>query len=224
MHLKSIRLVLTIKVTRKQKILRLNRPFRAAKKYTNEQVQKHRLHQQKACSQQQNALCQANIQANRQANEARQVAHGESSLDERLAQEQLYTHVQDGAIQLENITDEGFRLATGAHESTQLDQSKSVNRDKGRIQHRDHALPPQLQYRLILWESQRIGHCHPNDNTHRLLQQFKENRADRRPCLQPIILLLDQLASRPLLRLSHGATIVLLHLLYPTTADTECSS
>ncbi len=111
----------------KQKMLRLNRPFRAAKMFTDEEEKKRRLHQKNAYSQQQNAQRQTNRQANRQANEARQVANEESALDERLAQVQCDKSVQDSSTQLENIKAEGFRLATGAHTGTQLDQPRSVN-------------------------------------------------------------------------------------------------
>ncbi len=59
-------------------MIRLNRPFRTAKMFTDEDEKRRRLHQQNAHSQQQNAQ----HQANRQANEARQVANEETACDE----------------------------------------------------------------------------------------------------------------------------------------------
>ncbi len=82
----------------KRTMLRLTRLFRSAKMFTDEAEKKFRLHQQNARSQQQNAQHQINMQANRQANEARQVANEESAPDEGLAQEQCNKRVQEASI------------------------------------------------------------------------------------------------------------------------------
>ncbi len=98
------------------------RSFRAAKMFTDEEEKKRRLHQQNARSQQENAQPQADRQASRQANTARQVANDESAHDERLAQEQCDKSVQDAEIELENIKAEGFPLLgfMQVHSSTKL--------------------------------------------------------------------------------------------------------